>query len=104
MARRDGVATLFMLDAMNLVGIVFSGLPALVIEDAGEVIRVRARTSGAHFRARAAEQGPRSARLSGEDSGGRSHRWSAGAGGGEAAVGAGSVPGAELGVGAGFRP
>jgi hypothetical protein len=34
---------------MNLVGIVFSGLSAMVIEDAGEVIRVRARTSGGAF-------------------------------------------------------
>jgi hypothetical protein len=36
-----------MIDVTELVGIVFSGLSALVIEDvedAGEVIRVRART------------------------------------------------------------
>ena len=38
-----------MIDVTELVGTVFSGLSALVIEDiedAGEVIRVRARTRG----------------------------------------------------------
>lgn len=44
------MTTLSMLDAMSLVGIVFSGLSAPVIEDvqdAGGVIRVLAGTSGA---------------------------------------------------------
>ncbi len=47
--RRTCVTTLAIVDVTELVGIVFSGLSALVIEDvedAGEVIVVRARTRG----------------------------------------------------------
>jgi len=46
-AKGDCVTTLSMLDAMSLVGIVFSGLSALVIEDVGDeggMVVVRART------------------------------------------------------------
>ena len=52
-----GVSRSVMIDVTELVGIVFSGLSALVIEDvedAGDVIVVRARTRAGRWPARAA--------------------------------------------------